>query len=332
MIITETPLRISFAGGGTDLPDYYEQRGGYVVNAAVDKSAFVILTPRYDDRIYVNYSRKEIVDSVDDLQHELVRESLRLVGIVSGVEITLLSDIPSEGAGLGSSSSFTVGLLNALHRYRGEVAGPVRLAEEACDVEIRRCGRPIGKQDQYIAAHGGVAAMSFGPDGSVEVEPLALSADEQRRLSESLLLFDTGQTRRASDILEEQRRQTASNIEWLDGIKALAREARVALARGDFDRLGPLLDENWRLKRRLAPRIANGQIDEMHRLAMEAGATGAKVSGAGGGGFLLVYCPPPSQERLRAALAAYREMPFELAPEGSRVIFDHRRPARQAQG
>jgi len=330
MIITETPLRVSFAGGGTDIPAYYERRGGYVVNAAVDISVFVIVTARSDDKIYVNYSRKEIVEGVDAVQHELVRESLRVVGIDGGVEITLLSDIPSEGAGLGSSSSFTVGLLHALHHFRAEAIGPERLAEEACDVEIRRCAKPIGKQDQYVAAFGGVLALGFDPDGSVQVERLSLSAEDRRRLAACLLLFDSGQKRRADDILEEQRARTSSNLERLDAIKALAREARSALARGHFDCVGRLLDENWRLKRQLAGRITNDGLDEMHRRAMMAGAAGAKVCGAGGGGFLLVYCPPSSaQARLRAAMAQYREMPFELAPEGSRVIFDYRRPLRR---
>lgn len=325
MIITQTPLRISFAGGGTDFPDYYEQREGYVVSAAIEKAVFVIVTARYDDRIYVNYSRKEIVDSVDDIQHELVREAMRLTGITKGVEVTLLSDIPSDGAGLGSSSSFAVGLLNAFHIYQGEQVGPARLAEEACELEIRRCHKPIGKQDQYIAAFGGVTAFRFTPGGRVETERLHLSPDQLRRLSANLFLFYSDQTRRAAGILTEQKQRTLENLEALDAIKALALEARGALAGGDFDRIGKILEENWRLKKQLASQISNPRIEEMHVRAMGAGATGAKICGAGGGGFLMVYCPAFAQTALVEAMARYREMPFFFEPDGSKVILNYKR-------
>jgi D-glycero-alpha-D-manno-heptose-7-phosphate kinase len=325
MIISQTPLRISFAGGGTDLPDYYEQREGYVVSAAIDKFVFVIVTARYDEKIYVNYSRKEIVDCVDEIQHDLVREAMRLTGVRSGVEVTLLSDIPSEGAGLGSSSSFTVGLLNAFHIYQREQVGPVQLAEEACEIEIHRCGKPIGKQDQYIGAFGGLAAFRFGRNGHVEVDRLGLSDNQIRRLSANLFLFYSDQTRKATDILSEQKRRTSENLQFLDGIKALAFEARNALISGDFDYIGKALDENWRLKKQLATHISNGRIDEMYTRVMQSGATGAKVCGAGGGGFLLVYCPASAHQQLFQAMTGYREMPFLIEPDGSKVIFNYRR-------
>lgn len=325
MIISQTPLRISFSGGGTDFAGYYGQNEGYVVSAAIDKYAHVIVTERYDEKIYLNYSRKEIVEHVDEIRHELVRESMRIAGVESGVEVTLLSDIPSEGSGLGSSSSFTVGLLNAFHVLQGEPAGPAQLAEEACEVEIRRCGRPIGKQDQYIAAFGGMRGFRFRRDGSVEAERFRLSSEKLHRLSSNLFLFYTASTRRASDILTAQNDRVHENLDSLDRIKELAFEARDAVCADEFDRVGRILGENWELKKGLAGQITNSRIDEMHARAMEAGATGAKLCGAGGGGFLLVYCPPSAHQALLEAMAAYRRMPFLIERDGSKVIFNYRR-------
>jgi D-glycero-alpha-D-manno-heptose-7-phosphate kinase len=325
MIITQTPLRISFAGGGTDLAGFYERDGGLVVSAAIDKFAMVIVTARYDDKIYVNYSRKEIVDSVDELQHELVRESMRLTGVTGGVEVTMLSDIPSEGSGLGSSSSFTVGLLNAFHVFQGEQAGPAQLAEEACEIEIVRCQKPIGKQDQYIAAFGGVRSFEFRPDGTVGVERLPLDSRELRRFASNLFLFYTEQTRSANAILAEQSERTEQHRDELSQIRELAVLAQQGIRSGDYECIGEILARNWQLKKQLASQITNSRIDEMQTTAMEAGATGAKICGAGGGGFLLVYCPTSAQDRLLAAMARYRQMPFLFEPDGSKVIFNYRR-------
>ncbi|MFN3974832.1 MAG: GHMP kinase, partial [Dehalococcoidia bacterium] len=284
MIIVQTPLRISLAGGGTDFAEYYQHRGGLVVNAAIDKYVFVIVKERYDDKIYINYTRKEIADRVDDISHELVREAMKITAVRDGVEVTTLADIPSEGSGLGSSSSLTVGLLNAFHIYQGEQVGPYQLAEEACEVEIHRCNKPSGKQDQYIASFGGVCALHFHQDGKVEVERLPLSEKELRRLASHLLLVYTGITRRSSDILAIQMERFHENVGYLDTIRALAVEVRTALLRGDFDSVGRALDENWQLKKRLAPGITNEHIDRMYERAREAGALGGKVAGAGGGG------------------------------------------------
>lgn len=327
MIIVQTPLRISFAGGGTDLPQYYERQGGAVVNAAIDKATFVIVSARYDDKIYVNYSRKEIVDSAEQVQHELVRETLKLAGIRNGVEVTLLSDIPSGGSGLGSSSSFTVGLLNAFYHCRGEQVGPDRLAREACEVEIGRCHKPIGKQDQYIAAFGGIGAFGFETDGSVRAERLPLTEAQTRILSSNLFLFYSDQTRSADEILAQQSRRTSENLEQLDRLKLLAQTARTALVSGDFDRIGHILDESWNLKRTLASPITNDRLNEMVRLAKNAGAIGAKVCGAGGGGFVLIYAPPSRHPSLLEAMKHYRRMPIMLEPDGSKVIFNYRRPS-----
>lgn len=325
MIITQTPLRISFAGGGTDLPSYYRESPGMVVSAALDKSVFVIVSPRYDRDVYVNYSRKEIVAHAADVHHELVREAMRLTGVSNGVEITMLSDIPSEGSGLGSSSSFTVGLLNALHAFKGDQVGAAQLAEEACEIEIKRCQKPIGKQDQYIAAFGGVTAFEFLEDERVRVEPLALTAAAREALESQLVLFYSNIARRADALLSEQNARAAENRASLDGIRQLALEARDAIRAGDAARLGAVLDRNWELKRKLGSAVTNGAIDEMYARAKAAGASGAKLCGAGGGGFLLSCVDTALRARLVDAMQAYRTMPVHIDPAGSRVILNYRR-------
>ena len=325
MIVTQTPLRVSFAGGGTDLAAYYAEHEGFVVSTAIDKYAYVIVKERFDDDVYLNYMRKEIVSSLDAIQHGLIREAMRITGVDHGVEVTLLSDIPSEGSGLGSSSSFSVGLLNALYAYRGEQVTAERLAREACEIEIDRLGKPIGKQDQYIAAYGGLRALRFRRDGSVEVRPLPLAAADLRALSARLHLFFTGRTRKADAILSEQRERTRDRIAELDGIKALAIRLEETLLARDFDRLGSALHENWELKRRLAAGISDPEIERMYGEARAHGALGGKICGAGGGGFLLVDCPPEQTPRLAKGMAAHRELPFLLERDGSKVIFNYRR-------
>jgi D-glycero-alpha-D-manno-heptose-7-phosphate kinase len=325
MIVTQTPLRVSFAGGGTDLAAYYETREGFVVSTAIDKFAYVIVKERFDDDVYLNYMRKEIVSSADDVQHELIREAMRITGVTRGVEVTLLSDVPSEGAGLGSSSSFSVGLLNAFYAYRGEQVTAERLAREACEIEIERLGKPIGKQDQYIAAYGGLRSFRFRPDGEVEVRALAVAPAQLRALSARLHLFFTGRTRKADAILSEQRARTADRLAELDGIKALALELEPALEAQDFDRLGEVLHESWELKRRLADGISDAGIEAMYRRARAHGALGGKICGAGGGGFLLVDCPPELGPVLAKGMSEHRELPFQLERDGSKVVFNYRR-------
>ena len=325
MIVTQTPLRVSFAGGGTDLAAYYERNEGFVVSTAIDKYAYVIVKERFDDAIYLNYMRKEIVSSPDEIQHELIREAMRTTGVDRGVEVTLLSDIPSEGSGLGSSSSFSVGLLNAFYAYLGEQVTAERLAREACAIEIERLGKPIGKQDQYIAAYGGLRSFRFRREGAVEVRALRLAAADLRGLSARIHLFFTGRTRRADSILSEQRSRTGDRLAELDGIKALALELEGALESRDFDRLGETLHEGWELKRRLASGISDAAIEEMYERARAHGALGGKICGAGGGGFLLVDCPPEQGHRLAKGMAAHRELPFSLERDGSKVIFNYRR-------
>ncbi len=325
MIVTQTPLRVSLCGGGTDFPDFYRDHGGCVLSTAIDKYVYVVVKRRFDSKIRVGYTRTEMVDSVDEVQHDLVREALRIVGVERGVEIATMADIPARGSGLGSSASVTVGVLHALYAYTGQLVTAERLAEEACRIEIDVLGRPVGKQDQYIAAYGGLRFIEFRKDGSVSVAPVALSPSEQRRLESSLMLFFTGITRDAQTILAEQKQSTAQNTAHLQAIAALAREMYEHVCRGQFDEVGRLLHENWEHKRRLASRITLPEIDEMYERARQAGALGGKIAGAGGGGFLLLYCRPEDQERVREALRGFRELPFRIEPDGSKVVFNLKR-------
>jgi len=322
MIISQTPLRVSFAGGGTDLSSFYSIEEGCVISSAIDKYVFVIVKERFDDKIYINYSRKEIVDSVDDIQHYLVREAMKKAGIEKGVEITTLADIPSEGSGLGSSSSITVGLLNAFYHYVGDPQPAEVLARQACEIEIDVCGKPIGKQDQYIAAYGGVRFFRFKPDGEVEVEKIVLENEAKRRFGSNLLLFYTGKTRKSEAILSDQRRNTVRKLEILRQMKQQAAQIREHLLNNGLDRVGEVLREGWELKKQLASGISDPDIDAMYQKALDAGALGGKISGAGGGGFLLLYVPREKQNRVREALKDYREFPFFLEKHGSRIIFN----------
>lgn len=324
MIITQTPLRISFAGGLTDFADFYTREDGLVVSAAIDKYIFVIINERFDDRIYINYSKREAVDHPDEIEHDLIREALRLTGVTRGVEITTLTDIPSEGSGLGSSSSITVGLLNALYTYCGNPQPTEKLARDACKIEIERCSQPIGKQDQYIAAYGGLRGFTFKP-GGVEVERLGLANSHAERLSDSLMLFYTNKTRKAETVLREQKANMTTKFALLQEIRSVAESAREALTAGCVERMGELLDRGWTWKYRMSGLVSNAEIDSMYRKARDAGATGGKVCGAGGGGFLLLFCPLSSQPLVREALSDYRELPFNLERDGTRVIFNMRR-------
>ena len=323
MIVVQAPLRLSFLGGGTDFEDYYLRHGGAVLSTAIDKCVFVIVKERFDDLIYVNYSKKEIVDKVDDLKHDLVRESMKLTGIDHGIEITTLADIPSEGTGLGSSSSLTVALLQAFHTYQNRIQPSEVLAQQACHVEISVLGSPIGKQDQYAAAYGGINFIEFGKD--IKLEHLKLPLMKRKQLNHNFLLFFTGITRKASTILTEQKSNITGKIDVLSGMRDMAYEGRSALIEGQFDALGEIMHRGWLLKKQMASNVSNGQIDEMYEAARKAGALGGKVAGAGGGGFLLLYCPRNKQDDVRAALSGLRELPFHFEQDGSKVIFNYRR-------
>ena len=325
MIISQTPLRIGLLGGGTDLPGYYREHGGRVLNCALDKYIYVIVKQRFDNAIYVNYSKKEIVSRVDDLEHELVREAMHMAGVVSGVEITTLADIPSGGSGLGSSSAVTVGLLQALFAYQGRQVSAEELAERACTIEIERCRKPIGKQDQYITALGGIRDIRFGPGDGVVAQELGLSAAGRRALQQEIMLFYTGITRSADSILVEQRANIESTRPQLDLLRDLAGFAADRLRAGDMEAIGPAMRESWEAKRKLASGVSNHEVDAAVTLALDAGASGAKLTGAGGGGFLLVICPPEHQRAVRENLNDMQQLPVKLDRLGSRIVLNMQR-------
>ena len=322
MIITQTPLRVGLVGGGTDLPSYYREHGGRVLNAAIDKYVYVVVKQRFDDDIYVNYSQKEIATRVEDIRHDLVREAMHMAGVRHGVEITTLADIPSAGSGLGSSSSVTVGLLQALFAYQGVQLSAQELAERACAIEIDRCGKPIGKQDQYAAAYGGICDLRFGPGDRVVVDQIRLEAARHRHVQSELMLFYTGLTRSADTILQETNANVGSKRAQLDLLRDLAGEAADALRDGDSDQIGVALNKSWQAKRSLASGVSNSVLDAAVDAAVDAGATGAKVAGAGGGGFVLAVCPVQHQAAVRMALSEMKELPIKIDPYGSRVVLN----------
>jgi D-glycero-alpha-D-manno-heptose-7-phosphate kinase len=320
MIIIRTPLRISFFGGGTDFPDYFLSEGGSVLSSAIDKYVYVIVKERFDDTLRLSYTKTENVNQVDDIDHELIRESLKKTGINKGIEIVTMGDIPA-GTGLGSSSAITVGALQALYAYQGILATKEKLAHEACEIEIEILKKPIGFQDQYIAAMGGLRFFEFNRDGTVACDCLELDQTIMRQLSDHLLLFFTGTTRMAANILTEQKAEIQRNWNTLGQMKIMADTARQYLIQGRFEEFGTLLSESWELKKSLASGISNSEFDEIFLTACKAGALGGKITGAGGGGFLLLFCPPEKQPFVREALKPLRELPFHLEPEGSTIIF-----------
>jgi D-glycero-alpha-D-manno-heptose-7-phosphate kinase len=266
-----------------------------------------------------------MVDNVDDLHHELIREALRMTGICHGVEITTMGDIPSQGSGLGSSSTVTVGALHAMYAYQRELVMAERLAHEACVIEREILGKPIGVQDQYIAAYGGLRFIEFKRSGEIVTRRINLDRTTLRRLNHNLFLFFTGKTRTAETILHEQKENIRSRHAVLSEMKDIAHQACDQLQKGNVDAIGELLDESWQLKKQLASRISNPDLEDLYQMARKAGATGGKITGAGGGGFLLLYCPVEKQETLREALHQLQELPFVLGQDGSKVIFDYQR-------
>ena len=324
MIISRTPLRISFAGGGSDLPAYYKQEPGAVTSTAINKYIYITVNKKFDQKIRASYSVTEIVDSVGQLKHELIRAALQLVGLDGGIEITSISDIPSQGTGLGSSSTYTVGLLKALYAFIGRHVGAERLAREACRIEIDICKRSSGKQDQYIAAYGGLQHIQFNPDETVFVDPLICSPETRRALQNGLLLLYTGLTRSAVDILAEQARNTETDAErrrTLRRMVELARELQATLTSNDLASFGEILHQGWLEKRKLASGISNPQIDEWYERARQHGAIGGKITGAGGGGFLLLYAPAERHPEILHTLPELRPIPFRLELQGSKIIY-----------
>lgn len=323
MIITRTPFRVSFAGGGSDLPSFYRRREGCVLSMTINKYMYVSIHPTFNrDETVVKYSKTEIVQDVRNIQHPIARQLL-LDYHMDGVEIVSTADVPS-GTGLSTSSAYTVGLIHALNAFRGKLRSQERIAKEACELEIEKLGEPIGKQDQYGTAVGGLKFIRFRSDDTVEVEPLAANRQTLEELDENLLLFYTGLTHSAGEILQEQSKNVAGEekkFQNLVRMTELAYELREAVVAGNLDDFGRILNENWLLKRELASRISNDTIGRYYDTAMESGALGGKLLGAGGGGFLLFYCPRERQKRLRSALSDLHELPFSMENSGTKIIY-----------
>jgi D-glycero-alpha-D-manno-heptose-7-phosphate kinase len=325
MIITQTPLRISFVGGGTDLPDFYSEFGGAVISTAIDKYVFVIVKERFDEMIYLNWMKKEIVKNPSEIEHELIREAMRKTGVTKGVEITTLADIPAEGSGLGSSSSLTVCLLHALYLHTGKLISVETLAREACEIEIDVLGKPQGVQDQYIAAYGGLKHFEFKKDKSVVVTTPKVNEQLISNLGMMLMLFFTGKTRKSSDVNLKQKKNIPNTVKVLEEMRNQTFQVLKELEKGNLKFLGDALDLGWELKKKLADGVSNPEIDKMYQKAKKAGAIGGKIAGAGGGGFLLLFVPLEKQFKVRKALSNYRELKFNLERDGTKAIFNIRR-------
>lgn len=318
MIISKTPLRISFAGGGSDLPSYFEKEPGKVISSSINKYVYVIIKERFDDMIYINYSKKEIVSSVDNIEHSLVREAMKKTGIRNGVEITTLSDIPSSGSGLGSSSAITVGLLNAMYNYQNIIKSQQELAEEACHIEIDICKNPIGKQDQYGCALGGVKKIKFNTDGKVEFKLINSNFSE---LDRNLYLCYTDITRSANTILSKQSKSSKKNKLKNSMLISSVDEFEEILFSGSLDETGNFLDKMWKIKKEMAEGISNDSIEKLYQKGINAGALGGKVLGAGGGGFILFYVPRDNQKVFEDKMIQNTFLDFNFENHGSKIIF-----------
>lgn len=323
MIGTRTPFRVSFAGGGSDLKEFYSKHPGCVLSTTINKYMFIFVHPFSDERIQVKYSRTELVNNVDEIKHPIVRETLRRLGII-GIDINSIADIPA-GTGIGSSGSFTIGLLNALYAYCGKKTAKEYLAGEACEIEIDILGEPIGKQDQYAAANGGLNLITFNPDDTVRVEPVMMPLDKYNELENNLLFFYVGGARPAREILADQQRRTLSDKKAFTGIKRmteLAISLKNSLSTGQLQDVGHILDEGWSLKKNLSLKISDNRIDYYYNSAKKNGADGGKLLGAGGGGFLMFYCEPMHHDKLRKALRDLKEYKFNFDNLGTTVIYD----------
>lgn len=323
MIISKTPLRMSFAGGGSDFKGYYQKGYGSVVSTAIDKHIYVTVNKKFDDLIRVSYSRTEIVADIENIEHNLVREAMKLTGVTKGIDISYMSDMlpASEGTGLGGSSSLLVGILNALYAFKGERVSAARLAEEAARIEIDILGHPMGKQDHYPAAFGNLNSIKFNPDETVFVEPILCKPETKSELSSNLILFYTGQNSFSATVLPEQNKNIEVNCDFLDKMVQLAEELKKSLCSNDLKEFGNILHEGWMLKQKLANNITNAIINDYYKKAREAGAEGGKILGSGGGGFLLFYCKPENQNKVRQALSDLKETSFKFESEGSKIVY-----------
>lgn len=326
MIISKTPLRASFFGGGTDFADYYKNsKYGYgsVISTALDMHVYITVNKRFDDKIRIVYTGNELVESVDEVKHNIIREALKLVGIKRGIEVVYMADLPMTnlGVGLASSSALAVGTLNALHSYKGEYATARQLAQEAVDIEIHRLGQQIGIQDQYAVAFGGFHHYRFFADDTVSLSPAAFSDKIRQTLTSRFMMFYTGTARDSRAIFKEQKQRTSEHREDLDPLVEAVDMAMQALNEQQFDIWGELLDKTWQIKKSFASGVSNEEIDDMYNRAKNSGALGGKILGAGGGGFLLLYVPVEKQCFVTQALGKYKQIPFLMDNEGSRIIF-----------
>lgn len=326
MIISKTPLRVSFVGGGSDLKSFYKHEPGAVVLTTIDKYIYVTVNNKFDNLIRLSYSQTENVNHVKKIKHRLVRSTLNKLKIDGGIEITSMADIPSKGTGLGSSSAFSVGLLNALYAHKNEFTTPETLARQACDLEINVLKEPIGKQDQYAAAYGGLNFVQFNPDESVTIEPIICLKETRKKLEKNIVMFYTGIQRSTSSILKKQKsnmEKDSKKIETMKKMVRLAYDLKKELQKNNLDAFGEILHENWMLKKQMATTISNDQIDEWYKKARKNGALGGKLLGAGGGGFLLFYAPENKHKNIIAALPHLRPMKVGFDYQGSRIIFIH---------
>jgi D-glycero-alpha-D-manno-heptose-7-phosphate kinase len=324
MIISRTPMRMSFVGGGSDLPSFYRRFGGAVVSTSIDKYMYITVNRKFDSGVRASYSKTEEVEHAHQIQHPLIRSVLALLGIDGGVELASMADIPARGTGLGSSSSFTVGMLHALHAFQSRYVSAEDLARQSCHIEIDVCGEPIGKQDQYAAAYGGLSYIRFHPDDTVSVDPVVCSRDTIRRLEESILVFFTGRSRSASALLAQQSQRAANDAriqETLKQMVGLAASLKVELEKNNLDAFGSILHENWMLKKTLVEEISDSEIESWYEAGRNAGAVGGKLLGAGRGGFLMFFADPERHAAIRHALPGLRPMKFGLDSSGSQIIF-----------
>ncbi|MGV8934023.1 MAG: kinase [Gallionellaceae bacterium] len=323
MIVSKTPLRMSYVGGGSDLPAFYRDELGAVLSTSIDKYMYIALNRKFDGRIRINYSRTEEVDAPHQLAHPLVRHALALTGINGGIEIASMADIPSKGSGLGSSSTFTVGLLNALYAFKNQFVSKRMLAQQACDIEINRCGEPIGKQDQYAAAFGGLNLIRFHPDESVSVDPVICLPSVLKSLEDSTLVFFTGRTRSASAVLAQQSKnlQSIERRLLMRRMVQLAFDLKTELEFGSLDNFGSILDENWRLKSQLSAGITDPQIDAWYATGIAHGAMGGKLLGAGNGGFMMFFASPERHDAITSALGDLEKVNFRFDRSGAQIVF-----------
>jgi D-glycero-alpha-D-manno-heptose-7-phosphate kinase len=323
MIITRTPFRISFVGGGSDMETFYSKHQGAVLSTSINKYMYISSHKFFfKDQVRVKYSKTETVERIDDLKHPILREALKKAGLKGGIEISSIADIPA-GTGMGSSSSFTVGLLHNLYAIKRQYVSSEELAEGACEIEIDILREPIGKQDQYAAAVGGLNIFYFNPDSSVRIEPLYIKNEVYEKLQENLVMFYTGSQRNASDILTEQKKNASQEDKFivLKSMVGLVRELRDSLYNERINDFGKLLHENWILKQKLASNISNKDIEEIYNTGLKSGAEGGKLLGAGGGGFFLFYCEKHKQQKLKDSLKHLYNFEFKFDQDGSKLIY-----------